>query len=127
MEYSKGNKMKTNHQRGFVEPITAYVGSHRNGTRLRTDPEFPNSITYPDGRVEYYRGGMGSKSFTESVTVGDEVIQVSSIANIHDTNNGKHGVAKNIRGAKKYVRSRIRAKANEVTKKLLQDTESEME
>ena len=40
------------------------------------------------------------------------------MAYTRDTNNGKHGVAKNIRGAKKYVRSRIRFHENQATNKI---------
>jgi hypothetical protein len=104
--------VKTNHQRGFVEPITPYVGSHRDGTRLRTDPEFGGSVTYADGTVKYFRGGSRwRKAFGETVKIGDTIIQVGAIAHLDETTNGKRGVAKRLRGAKKFVRTRIRAKA----------------
>jgi len=116
--------LKTNHQRGFVERVTAYVGSHRNGTRLRTDPEYGASVTYADGTVVLFRGGMGFKAFSDKAKVGDTIIHASAGANIHDTTDGKHGVAKRIKGAKKYVRSRIRFRANEATRKQLKDEDA---
>ena len=120
--------MKTNHQRGFVEPITLYVGSHRDGTRLRTDPEFGGSVTYADGTVELFRGGSRwHKGFGEKVKIGDTIIQVGAIAHLDDTTNGKRGVAKRLRGAKKFVRTRIRAKVKEATRKLRYTSNDEFE
>ena len=43
---------------------------------------------------------------------------VGAIASLDETTNGKRGVAKRLRGAKKFVRSRIRAKAKAATRKL---------
>ena len=115
--------MKTNHQRGFVEPITAYVGSHRNGSRFRDDPEFMRSVIYADGTEELFRGGRGFKDFSAKSKIGDTIITAGATANIHDTSNGKHGVAKNIRGAKKYVRTRIRFREKVATRKLANEVD----
>lgn len=92
--------MKTNHQRQFVEKETRYVGKHKNGDR-GTDsiPHLP-----------------GTKSFGEIAPLSQK--SIGTMAYTHDTNNGKHGVAKNIRGAKKYVRSRIRFHENQATNKI---------
>lgn len=62
--------MKTNHQRGFVEKVTAYVGQGRNG------------------------GGM-------------------------DATRGKHGIAKNNRGMKKFFNSRARFRVHSLEREVL--------
>jgi hypothetical protein len=62
--------MKTNHQRNFVEKITAYVGQGRNG------------------------GGF-------------------------DATCGKHGIAQNNRGIKKFYNSRVRFKTHLLERILL--------
>lgn len=113
--------MKTNHQRGFVEKVTRYVGHRRDGSRSRPNSEYVGTITYADGRVERFLTSDGFKFFNDKTKVGDEIIQACSSANVHDVSNGKRGVAKNIRGAKKYVRSRIRFNANAATQRLPRD------
>lgn len=94
--------MKTNHQRGFKQEETAYIGKSRNGSR----------------------GVGGFKDFGAKSKVGDTVIMVGASANIHDTTNGKRGVAKRIRGAKKYVRSRIRVREKEALRKVSREEDS---
>lgn len=88
--------MKTNHQRGFKEKPTRYVGKSRNGDTKQ-----------------------GYTHFRQRSTLTGEV--VSATAKVHDTVNGKHGVARNIRGAKKFIRSRIRVRENRETRRLLQE------
>jgi hypothetical protein len=74
--------------------------------------------------VEYFRGGSRwRKAFWDKTKIGDTIIQVGAMANLDETTNGKRGVAKRLRGAKKFVRSRIRAKANEATKRLVREHE----
>jgi hypothetical protein len=85
--------MRTNHRRGFKERATAYVGPGQNGSN-----------------------GQAYKLFAaKSLLAG---IRVAAAANVHDATNGKHGVARSIRGAKKFVRSRIRFRENEAAREL---------
>ena len=88
--------MKTNHQRGFKERATAYVGPGRDGS-----------------------GGRAFKGFSAKSVLAD--VSVGASANVHDTTNGKHGVAKNIRGAKKFVISRVRFHENSRTRELARE------
>lgn len=120
--------MRTNHQRGFVEKVTRYVGSHRNGSRTPPNHECIGTVTGADGAlIGTFLCGEGLRSFGDKTKVGDTIIIVGTSAGIHDTTNGKHGVAKNIRGAKKFVRSRIRFKANQATRKLKDTSNDEFE
>ncbi len=88
--------MKTNHQRGFKERVTAFVGPSRDGS-----------------------GGKAFKGFNATSVLAD--VGVGASANVHDTTDGKHGVARNIRGAKKFVRSRIRFHENMKTRELTKE------
>lgn len=88
--------MKTNHQRGFVEKVTNYVGPHRNGDAF-----------------------TGYKEFDTISLLADKSIGAS--ANIHHGTDGKHGVARNIRGAKKFVRSRVRFHENAITRAMMME------
>lgn len=72
--------------------MTAYVGPGRNGY------------------------GKGTKHFTARSVLADMVVTAG--ASTHDQTDGKHGVAKNIRGAKKFVRSRVRFHENAKTRVL---------
>jgi hypothetical protein len=86
--------MKTNHQRGFVEKMTRYVGPSRNGD-----------------------SGPGTKCFDAKSVLAD--MSVGAVACTH--HGGKHGIARDIRGAKKFVRSRIRFRENMRTRELMKE------
>ena len=83
--------MRTNHQRGFVEKVTRYVGPSRNGD-----------------------SGPGTKVFSAKSVLAD--MNVVAVACTH--HGGKHGIARDIRGAKKFVRSRVRFHENSRTREL---------
>ena len=91
--------MKTNHQRGFVEKMSRYVGPSRDGS-----------------------GGRAYKGFTAKSILAD--VGMAASANVHDTTNGKHGVARNIRGAKRFVRSRVRFHENQTTRELAKEIDT---
>lgn len=86
--------MKTNHQRGFTEKVTRYVGPSRNGDT-----------------------GPGTKGFSVKSLLAD--MTVAAVACTHHA--GKHGIARDIRGAKKFVRSRVRFHENQKTQVLMEE------
>jgi hypothetical protein len=55
------------------------------------------------------------------LTLSDRVVGATSTNGDHT--NGKHGIAKDRRGAKKYIRTRIRFHENAATRKMLKDAE----
>jgi len=81
-------KLKTNHQRGF-----------RDKRHSRAVFE------------KYYAGGSSNYAPLSGRLI-------SACATTGDHANGKRGIARDVRGAKKYVRSRTRFHENAATKKL---------
>lgn len=65
-------------------------------------------------------------SWGRKVKVGDEIIAAGAYIG-NDFSNGRRGMAKAVRGAKKFVRTRIRVKAKAATQKLANKDYSEDE
>jgi hypothetical protein len=119
--------MKTNHQRGFVEKVTAYVGQGMNGNRRRDDPQVGMVCVNSEGDIiREIRFSRGFKWFAGKKTpLTDKTF--GATANIHDTCCGKHGVARNLKGAKKFIKSRVRFHENAATQKLKDTSNDEFE
>jgi hypothetical protein len=90
-----------NHDPQFYSTIEPEVPLH-NGYRPRNDK--------PWGYIDKSLHGWGRTSLLADRTLG------ASIGN--DFTNGDRGMAKSVRGAKKYVRSRFRFHENAATRKL---------
>lgn len=82
--------MKTNHQRNFKDT--------RDGNTV-----FKDYIVF---------SGLNKLQLSDRI--------VSAVVTCGDHTNGKRGIAKDRRGAKKYIRSRTRFHENAATKKLME-------
>lgn len=103
--------MKTNHQRSFKAKNYSYpVGYAEVVATGEIITHRPRGLT-PAYRSSPFKGGQGStrKSTLADVAVGAGVG--------YDFCNGNRGMAKAVRGAKKYIRSRIRFHENAATRK----------
>lgn len=87
--------MKTNHQRGFKD-------------RRDSRAVFAN----------YFAGGSSNH-----LPLSDRI--VAAYANCGDHTDGKRGIARDVAGAKKYVRSRTRFHENAATRKLAREATAE--
>lgn len=99
--------MKTNHRRGFKAKAYTYGGGP--GARGIANPH----RTFPDKSLQ----GWGQISTLSDRSIG------ASIGN--DFTNGNRGMAKSARGAKKFVRTRIRFHDNAATRRMAREVGDE--
>jgi hypothetical protein len=83
--------MKTNHQRGFKEKVK------------------PSTMRVSDRRYLNFNGG-------HKLPLSDRIVGATSFNSDHT--NGKHGIAKDRRGAKKFINSRTRFHENQALRLL---------
>lgn len=97
--------MKTNHRRGFKQEEGNWAGK---GAK-------PGPRVLPNGRAKPHPG------YGESRVDAEDKIISASASNVdgRDSCKGKHGYAKNRKGAKKFVHSRMRRQERDAIKKAM--------
>jgi hypothetical protein len=92
----------------------------RNGDLVAPDGVDESSKANYVGRTGYlYKGGTGWGQKTE---FSDKMIGASVC---HEYSQSHRGMAKAVRGAKKYIRTRVRFHENAATKKMMDNTDDE--
>ena len=106
--------------------------NHRRDTKKRTLPKENRPVTAGNGDprgwlIMHGKNTTGRDySFAEAsdwAPLSNKLITGKAIGN--DFSNGRRGMAKAVRGAKKYVRSRLRFHENAETKKMAETTVDE--
>jgi hypothetical protein len=116
-----GNKNGVNFNQAEIDKVKAeYVAQGKDISNITFQPA--TSGAQRIGRTDYLDKslhGWGRKSTLADTVVG------ASIGN--DFSNGHRGMAKAVKGAKKFVRTRIRFKENEATRKLAENINIELD
>jgi len=103
--------MKTNHPRDFKARAYSHRRLRAQNGGVRASELSGSFRTFPDKSMMGWsaRSSLADKAVTASIT--------------NDFTNGNRGMAKAVRGAKKFVRSRTRFHENAATRKLAADLE----
>lgn len=103
--------MKTNHQRGFKQNPGPWAGPGANGDTF--DRERLGLKSYFEMNMSEIKAEMGNR------------IRTGKAAG--DATNGKHGLAQQNRGLKKFINSRNRFKDHMLERELLKNNEDDCE